>query len=46
MEADDVVCVKTPVLFQAVGQWYQDFSPPTDDDIRGLLAQAAAWGPG
>ena len=36
-EADEVVCVKAPAHFQAVGQWYDDFSPTTDDEIRALL---------
>ncbi|MCA1670854.1 MAG: phosphoribosyltransferase [Actinobacteria bacterium] len=44
-DADEVVCVKTPVLFQAVGQWYQDFSPPTDEEIRNLLSDSARWEP-
>ena len=37
-EADEVVCVEAPALFQAVGQWYDDFSPTTDDEIRALLS--------
>ncbi|MDQ3641360.1 MAG: phosphoribosyltransferase [Actinomycetota bacterium] len=37
-EADEVVCVRTPRWFQAVGQWYDDFSQTTDDEIRALLA--------
>ena len=37
-EADEVVCVRMPHSFQAVGQWYDDFSPTTDDEIRALLA--------
>jgi putative phosphoribosyl transferase len=37
-EADEVVCVHTPPSFSAVGQWYDDFSQTTDDDIRALLA--------
>ena len=37
-EADEVVCVRMPRSFQAVGQWYDDFSPTTDDEIRALLA--------
>ena len=36
--ADEVVCAKVPALFQAVGQWYQDFSPTTDEEISTLLA--------
>ena len=37
-EADEVVCAHTPRSFQAVGQWYDDFSQTTDDEIRALLA--------
>ena len=29
-EADDVVCVRTPDPFVAVGLWYRDFTPTTD----------------
>jgi predicted phosphoribosyltransferase len=36
--ADEVVCARSPAFFQAVGQWYVDFSPTTDDEIRHLLA--------
>ena len=36
--ADDVVCVMSPASFSAVGQWYQDFSQTTDDEVRHLLA--------
>jgi len=36
--ADEVVCIRTPRSFHAVGQWYDDFSPTTDDEIRALLA--------
>ena len=36
--ADEVVCPLTPSSFYAVGEWYDDFAPPTDDEIRKLLA--------
>jgi predicted phosphoribosyltransferase len=36
--ADRVVCVETPANFQAVGQWYEDFTQTTDDEITRLLA--------
>ena len=36
-EADDVVCVRTPEPFVAVGMWYRDFTPTTDDEVRSLL---------
>ena len=37
--ADDFACVVTPEGFRAVGLWYQDFSPTTDDEVRALLRQ-------
>ncbi len=36
-EADEVVCALTPAGFHAVGQWYDDFTQTTDDEIRALL---------
>ena len=35
--ADGIVSVATPQLFTAVGQWYEDFSPTTDDEVQRLL---------
>ena len=40
-EADEAVCLNTPPFFQAVGQYYQDFSQTSDDDVRDLLNKAA-----
>jgi predicted phosphoribosyltransferase len=37
--ADEVVCPVQPSPFQAVGIWYEDFSPTTDDEVRGILSQ-------
>jgi putative phosphoribosyl transferase len=37
--ADEIVCAETPEPFQAVGQWYDDFSQTTDDDVKELLAR-------
>lgn len=36
-EADDVVCVRTPDPFVAVGLWYRDFTPTSDHEVRSLL---------
>ena len=36
--ADDVVCPLAPDDFSAVGEWYEDFTPTSDDEVRGLLA--------
>jgi putative phosphoribosyl transferase len=41
-EVDKVVCATTPEPFWAVGQWYRDFSQTTDEEVRELLARAAA----
>jgi predicted phosphoribosyltransferase len=40
-EVDDIVCAVTPEPFLAVGQWYEDFSQTTDEEVRELLEQAA-----
>jgi erythromycin esterase-like protein/adenine/guanine phosphoribosyltransferase-like PRPP-binding protein len=37
-EVDEVICGITPDQFQAVGQWYRDFSQTTDEEVRALLA--------
>lgn len=37
-QADDVVCARTPEPFAAVGQWYEDFSQTSDEEVRQLLA--------
>jgi len=39
-EADEVICLSTPPFFQAVGQYYDDFSQTGDDDVRELLTKA------
>jgi predicted phosphoribosyltransferase len=36
-EADIVVCVSQPLSFNAVGQWYRDFRPTSDDEILALV---------
>jgi putative phosphoribosyl transferase len=39
-DADDVVCATVPEPFFAVGNWYEDFSQITDEEVRELLARA------
>lgn len=39
--ADDVVCVRTPQDFAAVGQFYNDFRPTSDDEVAALIARLA-----
>jgi putative phosphoribosyl transferase len=40
-EADDLVTVATPEPFGAVGRFYRNFRPVTDDEVARLLAAAA-----
>ncbi|MGI5401700.1 phosphoribosyltransferase family protein [Streptomyces sp. CA-135486] len=40
-EADEVVCLATPRAFRAVGEWYEDFSQTSDEEVTALLAEAA-----
>ncbi|HXX42122.1 MAG TPA: phosphoribosyltransferase [Chthoniobacterales bacterium] len=37
--ADEVATVIAPEEFHGVGQWYENFSQTTDDEVRSLLAQ-------
>jgi predicted phosphoribosyltransferase/dienelactone hydrolase len=37
-EADEVICARLPRPLGAVGLWYEDFSPTSDDEVRRLLA--------
>ncbi len=39
-EVDVVVCAMTPDPFYAVGLWYEDFSPTTDEEVHDLLQRA------
>jgi putative phosphoribosyl transferase len=40
-QADETVCLSMPEFFQAVGQYYEDFSQTSDDEVRELLTRAA-----
>jgi predicted phosphoribosyltransferase len=40
-EADEIVAVLSPEEVYGVGQWYEDFSPTTDEEVRALLGAAA-----
>lgn len=44
-EVDELVALMTPENFEAVGQWYEDFSQTTDDEVTQLL-EKAGHGPG
>ncbi|HEX8925896.1 MAG TPA: phosphoribosyltransferase [Terriglobales bacterium] len=39
--ADRVVCLSRPETFEAVGEWYVDFSQTTDQEVRNLLRSGA-----
>jgi putative phosphoribosyl transferase len=38
--ADHVVCLYMPEVFYAIGQFYEDFSQTTDDEVKELLKRA------
>lgn len=40
--ADEVICLAAPESFSAVGHWYDDFGPTTDDEVIDLLDRASA----
>lgn len=40
--ADDVICLETPSRFGAVGEWYQDFSQTSDEEVQRLLREETA----
>lgn len=39
--ADEVISVDTPEHTRSVGEWYEDFSQTSDDEVVSLLAEAA-----
>src|SRR5690606_26667784 len=44
-DADEVVCLSTPVDFHAVGLHYQDFEQTTDAEVIRYLGEARDWLP-
>ena len=38
-EVDEVVCLFTPKWLYAIGLWYDDFSPTSDEEVCNLLAR-------
>jgi predicted phosphoribosyltransferase len=42
--ADDVICARMPRNMMAVGMWYLDFTPTTDDEVQALLQSGARAG--
>ena len=39
-EVDETICAISPFYFEAVGQFYDDFSQTSDDEVRELLQRA------
>ena len=37
-DVDNIICLRTPAAFSAVGLWYEDFSQTTDSEVRELLS--------
>jgi putative phosphoribosyl transferase len=40
-EVDEIICLLTPEPFHAVGSWYDDFAPVTDESVRELRERGA-----
>jgi putative phosphoribosyl transferase len=39
-QVDELVCLSTPLMFRAVGQWYREFDQTSDEEVQDLLAMA------
>jgi putative phosphoribosyl transferase len=39
--ADEVISLRVPTQFQAVGEWYEDFNQTTDDEVTSLLGRSS-----
>lgn len=42
LQVDQLISLECPQSFTAVGEFYRDFEPTTDDEVRALLAAAQA----
>jgi putative phosphoribosyl transferase len=40
LECNEMVCAHTPEMFASVGQYYEDFSQTSDDEVKYLLERA------
>jgi uncharacterized protein (TIGR00369 family) len=40
--ADEVICLEMPERFLAIGEWYEDFSQTSDEEVVALLRAAQA----
>jgi putative phosphoribosyl transferase len=43
-QADEIVCLATPRLFDAIGSFYEDFRQLSDEEVVDLLRRAMPWG--
>jgi uncharacterized protein (TIGR00369 family) len=41
-DVDELVCLETPARFHAIGEWYDDFSQTSDEEVVSLLRAARA----
>jgi putative phosphoribosyl transferase len=39
-EVEEIICLRTPADFTAVGLWYEDFAQTTDEEVRRLLSDS------
>lgn len=40
-EADEIICLDTPLYFMAIGEFYEDFSQTSDEEVIELLEMSA-----
>jgi putative phosphoribosyl transferase len=40
---DELFCLQTPKQFHAVGEWYEDFSQTSDEEVCRLLQEASSF---
>jgi predicted phosphoribosyltransferase len=38
-QADEILCLRAPVPFYGIGQWYRDFSQVSDEEVIATLAE-------
>ena len=41
-DADEVICLTEPRSLMAIGEWYEDFSQTSDQEVINILSDAAA----
>ena len=42
-EADEIICLSSPILFFAVGQFYKNFEQVTDEEVIAALHEKTDW---